>query len=101
MAKTSKVERNKQRKELADKFRVRREALRERSKNLKLSLEERMEARAALSLLPRNSSPTRYRNRCAITGRSRGNYSRFGLCRNVLRDMVHAGNLPGCTKSSW
>ena len=101
MAKKSKVARNAQRQELITKFRDRRAALRERSKDLKLSLEERMEARAALALLPRDSSPTRYRNRCLITGRSRGNYRKFGICRNVLRRLAHKGELPGCTKSSW
>jgi small subunit ribosomal protein S14 len=101
MAKKSKVARNKQRKEMSDKYRVRRDALRERSLSLKLSLEERMEARAALALLPRNSSMTRYRHRCQITGRARGNIRKFGVCRNLLRRLAHAGNLPGCTKSSW
>ncbi|HYE07374.1 MAG TPA: 30S ribosomal protein S14 [Planctomycetota bacterium] len=101
MAKKSKVARNQQRLELAAKYRERRGALRDRSKDLKLSLEERMEARAALALLPRESSPTRYRVRCSITGRSRGNYRKFGVCRNVLRRLAHKGELPGCTKSSW
>jgi small subunit ribosomal protein S14 len=101
MAKKSKVARNQQRKAMADKFRVRRDELRARSKDLKLALEERMEARAALAQLPRNSSPTRYRHRCQITGRSRGNYRKFGICRNLLRRMAHRGELPGCTKSSW
>jgi small subunit ribosomal protein S14 len=101
MAKKSKVARNEQRRHMADKFRARREALRERSLDLGLSLEERMEARAALALLPRNSSPTRYRNRCQVTGRSRGNLRKFGICRNLLRRLAHSGNLPGCTKSSW
>ena len=101
MAKKSKVARNQQRLDLAAKYRERREALRVRSKDLKLSLEERMEARAALALLPRDSSPTRYRVRCSITGRSRGNYRKFGICRNVLRRLAHKGELPGCTKSSW
>ncbi|MBA3846032.1 MAG: 30S ribosomal protein S14 [Planctomycetes bacterium] len=101
MAKKSKIARNQQRLELAAKYSVRRGALRDRSKDLKLSLEERMEARAALALLPRESSPTRYRVRCSITGRSRGNYRKFGVCRNVLRRLAHKGELPGCTKSSW
>ena len=101
MAKTSKVARNQQRLELAAKYHERRLALRVRSKDLKLSLEERMEARAALAMLPRDSSPTRYRMRCSITGRSRGNYRKFGVCRNVLRRLAHKGELPGCTKSSW
>lgn len=101
MAKKSKVARNLQRREICDKFRAKRQALRERSLNLKLSLEERMEARAALAMLPRNSSPTRIRNRCQVTGRSRGNLRKFGLCRHLLRILAHEGNLPGCTKSSW
>jgi len=101
MAKTSKIARNLQRRDMCNKFRAKRAALRERSLSLKLSLEERMETRAALAMLPRNSSPTRYRVRCQITGRSRGNYRKFGVCRNVLRRMAHRGELPGCTKSSW
>jgi small subunit ribosomal protein S14 len=101
MAKKSKVARNQQRLELSVKYGERRKALRGRSKDLKLSLEERMEARAALAQLPRDSSPTRYRQRCSITGRSRGNYRKFGVCRNVLRRLAHKGELPGCTKSSW
>jgi small subunit ribosomal protein S14 len=101
MAKTSKIARNLQRKVMCDKFRAKREALRERSLNLKLSLEERMEARAALAMLPRNSSPTRIRNRCQVTGRARGNLRKFGICRHFLRILAHEGNLPGCTKSSW
>jgi small subunit ribosomal protein S14 len=101
MAKKSKVHRNYQRTAMCAKFKAQREALRERSKDLKLSLEERMEARAALHLLPANSSPTRIRNRCSVTGRSRGNLRKFGVCRNLLRRLAHAGVLPGCTKSSW
>lgn len=101
MAKKSKVARNAQRKQICDKYKPQREALRARSKDLALSLEERMEARAALALLPANSSPTRIRNRCSVTGRSRGNIRKFGICRNLLRRLAHAGNLPGCTKSSW
>lgn len=101
MAKKSKVARNVQRKQICDKFKPQREALRGRSKDLALSLEERMEARAALALLPKNSSPTRIRNRCSVTGRSRGNIRKFGVCRHMLRLLAHSGHLPGCTKSSW
>ncbi|MBA3683727.1 MAG: 30S ribosomal protein S14 [Planctomycetes bacterium] len=101
MAKKSKVARNLQRMVLSDKHRAQREALRERSKDLKMTLEERMEARAALAMLPANSSPTRIRNRCQITGRSRGNLRKFGVNRNLLRRLAHAGHLPGCTKASW
>jgi small subunit ribosomal protein S14 len=101
MAKTSLIEKNRQRQELVAKHKAQRQALRERSKDLKLSLEERMEARAALSLLPANSSPTRVRNRCLITGRSRAYLRKFGICRNALRLLGHQGVLPGVTKASW
>jgi small subunit ribosomal protein S14 len=101
MAKTSLVVKNQQRQKLVDKYRPQREALRKQSKDLKLSLEERMEARAALGVLPANSSPTRVRNRCQITGRSHGYLRKFGICRNALRLLGHQGTLPGVTKASW
>ena len=101
MAKKSRVNRNVHVQEVCAKYRVQREALRARSKDLKLSLEERMEARASLDLLPTNSSPTRFRNRCQLTGRSRGNLRKFGICRNALRLLAHQGVLPGVTKASW
>lgn len=101
MAKKSRVNRNEQVLKQCEKYRQQRDLLRVRSKDLKLSLEERMEARAALGLLPPSSSPTRYRNRCAVTGRSRGNLRKFGICRNALRLMAHQGVLPGVTKASW
>jgi small subunit ribosomal protein S14 len=101
MAKTSTLYRNIHRQQLAEKYRAQRDALRVRSKDLKLSLEERMEARAALTLLPANSSPTRIKNRCQITGRSHAYLRKFGICRTVLRRMAHAGFLPGVTKASW
>jgi len=101
MAKKSRVNRNERVQKLCDKYRQQRDLLRARSKDLKLSLEERMEARAALALLPGNSAPTRIHFRCAITGRSHGNLRKFGICRNQLRLLAHSGFLPGCTKSSW
>lgn len=101
MAKTSTLWRNIHRKALCDKYKAQRDELRVRSKDLSLTLEERMEARAALSLLPANSSPTRLKNRCQITGRSHAYLRKFGICRTVLRRMAHAGFLPGVTKASW
>ncbi|MBA2482375.1 MAG: 30S ribosomal protein S14 [Planctomycetes bacterium] len=101
MAKTSLIHKNLQRMKICEKYKSKRAALRTRSKDLKLSLEERMEARAALSLLPANSSPTRVRNRCQMTGRSRAYLRKFGICRNVLRLLGHQGVLPGVTKASW
>lgn len=69
--------------------------------NVKLSDEERAEARLKLQALPRDASPTRQRNRCALTGRPRGVFSKFGLCRNKLRESAMRGEVPGMTKASW
>ena len=101
MAKTSTVYRNLHRIKLCERYKSQRDALRARSLDLKLSLDERMEARAALSLLPVDSSRTRIKNRCQITGRSHAYIRKFGVCRTVLRRMAHAGFLPGVTKASW
>jgi small subunit ribosomal protein S14 len=67
----------------------------------KLSDDERMEARLKFQQLPRNSSPSRQRNRCALTGRPRGVFRKFGLCRNKLREIAMRGEVPGITKASW
>ena len=67
----------------------------------KLSDEERMEARQKLQQLPRNASPSRQRNRCSLTGRPRGVFRKFGLCRNKLREVAMRGEVPGMTKASW
>lgn len=101
MAKKSLVAKNKQRQVLVDKYKDRRAALRARSIDLKLTLEERMEARAALTLLPANSAATKLRNRCQLTGRTRAYLRKFGVCRNALRLLAHQGDLPGVTKASW
>jgi small subunit ribosomal protein S14 len=101
MAKKSLKAKNKQRQVLVDKFKDRRSGLRARSLDLKLTLEERMEARAALTMLPTNSSPTKLRNRCQLTGRTRAYLRKFGVCRNALRLLAHQGDLPGVTKASW
>mgnify|MGYP003412498948 FL=1 len=69
--------------------------------NAKLSDEERMEARLKFQQLPRNSSPVRQRNRCELTGRPRGYYRKFGLCRNKLREVAMRGEVPGMIKASW
>lgn len=69
--------------------------------NVKLSDDERMDARLKLQQLPRNASPVRQRNRCALTGRPRGFFRKFGLCRNKLREIAMRGEVPGLTKSSW
>jgi small subunit ribosomal protein S14 len=101
MAKKSLVAKNIQRQVMVAKFKDRRTALRARSKDLKLTLEERMEARAALSMLPSNSAATKVRNRCQLTGRTRAYLRKFGVCRNALRLLAHQGDLPGVTKASW
>ncbi len=101
MAKTSKIARNQQRIEMADRYRARREELRNRSKDMSLSLEERMEARVALQQLPRNSAKARIRNRCKVTGRPRGYVGRIGVSRVTLRKLAHEGVLPGLSKASW
>lgn len=101
MAKKSLVAKNLQRQKLVAKHKDQRTALRARSTDIKLTLEERMEARAALSMLPVNSSPTRVRNRCQLTGRTRAYLRKFGVCRNALRLLAHQGDLPGVTKASW
>jgi small subunit ribosomal protein S14 len=95
MAKKSLVAKNRQRQALVDKFKAQRAELRARSKDLKLTLEERMEARAALTLLPSNSAATK------VTGRTHGYLRKFGVCRNAVRLLAHQGDLPGVTKASW
>ena len=65
------------------------------------SMEERMDAQSKLQALPRNASPTRLRNRCALTGRPRGYFRKFGLARNKLRDIAMRGEVPGLAKASW
>ena len=67
----------------------------------KLSDDERMDARLKLQQLPRNASPVRQRNRCALTGRPRGVFRKFGLCRNMIREIAMKGEIPGVVKASW
>lgn len=83
------------------KYAEKREQLRKRSVDPKLSMEQRMEARAELSQLPRDSSRTRYRNICALTGRTRGNYRKFKVSRIKLRELALQGKIPGMRKASW
>ena len=101
MAKTSMIERNNKRKRLAKKFKVRRTRLKAIAADRKLPAEDRFAARLKLAELPRNSSPTRIRNRCSITGRPRAVYRKFKLSRLALRELASAGALPGVVKSSW
>jgi small subunit ribosomal protein S14 len=101
MAKTSSIERNKKRERLAKKYASRRAKLRAQALNEDLPLEERFAARLKLAQLPRNSSPTRVRNRCELTGRPRGFYRKLKLSRIALRDLASKGQVPGMVKSSW
>lgn len=101
MAKKSMIEREKKRQKLVDKYATKRATLKEQLSDVNLSQQERVTLHRELQQLPRNSSPNRLRNRCWLTGRSRGYYRDFGLSRHVLREMAHQGLLPGVTKSSW
>jgi len=94
------VEREKRRQKLVDKYRERREQLKFEF-SVAETWEERLELHRQLQRLPRNSAPNRLRNRCWSTGRPRGYFRDFGLCRNAMREMAHQGLLPGITKSSW
>lgn len=101
MAKLSVINRNLKREALVKKFSAKRAALKAVIEDSSRSDEDRYEARLALQLLPRNSNPTRLRSRCEITGRPRGVYSKFGLGRNKLREVVMRGEVPGMVKASW
>ena len=101
MAKIAVINRDLKRREAVKKFAARRAELFIIINNAKLSDEERHSARIKLQMLPRNASPVRLRNRCALTGRPRGVYSKFGLGRSKLRDIAMSGQIPGMTKASW
>ena len=101
MAKTALINREQKRRETVKKFAARRAELMSIINDSKATEDARFEARLALQKLPRNASPSRLRNRCALTGRPRGVYSKFGLGRNKLREVVMRGEVPGMVKASW
>lgn len=101
MAKQSMIVKNERRKVLVARHRERRAELKSVIRSLTVAPEEREEAIRLLNKMPRDSSPVRVRNRCFLTGRSRGYYRKFGLSRIALRDLARNGSLPGVTKSSW
>jgi len=101
MAKLALVNREQKRRAAVKKYAAKRAELIALTQSLKLSEEDRYEARLRLQQLPRNASPVRLRNRCALTGRPRGTYRKFGLARNKLRDIAMRGEIPGVTKASW
>jgi small subunit ribosomal protein S14 len=101
MAKLSLINRQEKREKLVAKFAPKRAALEAIVADQSKSHEEHLQARLALQQLPRNSNPTRLRNRCALTGRPRGTFRKFGLARNKIRELAFRGEIPGITKSSW
>ncbi|HEX9625463.1 MAG TPA: 30S ribosomal protein S14 [Acidiferrobacterales bacterium] len=101
MAKKSMINRDRKRKQLAAKYAKRRAELKAMIVDMKLPDEERYQAVMLLQKLPRDSSASRIRNRCALTGRPRGYYRKFGLGRNKLREIMMRGETPGVVKASW
>lgn len=101
MAKTSMINREAKRAKLAKQHAEKRAALKKILNSQDASYEEKMEASAKLQKLPRDSSPSRQTTRCALTGRPRGVYGKFGLGRNKLREATMRGDVPGLRKASW
>ena len=101
MAKKSAVNRNEMVKRLVKQYAEKRDALKAIANDEQRPLEERFYARLKLAELPRNSSKTRIRNRCVLTGRPRAYYRKLKMSRTALRDLASAGQIPGMTKSSW
>jgi small subunit ribosomal protein S14 len=101
MAKTSSIEKNNKRKQMVKQTAAKRARLKAIAKDQKLSLEDRFAAQLKLAELPRNSSPTRVRNRCEVSGRPRGYYRKLRMSRIALRELGNLGQVPGLVKSSW
>jgi small subunit ribosomal protein S14 len=101
MAKMAVINREQKRRAMVEKFAAKRSLLLAAISNVKLSEEERTDARLKLQALPRDSSPVRLRNRCALTGRPRGTFRKFGLGRIKLREFAMRGEIPGIVKASW
>ncbi|WP_306257530.1 30S ribosomal protein S14 [Pararhizobium sp. IMCC21322] len=101
MAKKSAVEKNNDRRKLVDKYAAKRAALKAKTRDESVPAEERFLAHLELAELPRNSSKTRVRNRCEVSGRPRGFYRKLRMSRIALRELGSAGKVPGLVKSSW
>jgi small subunit ribosomal protein S14 len=101
MAKKSAIEKNNKRARMAKSYAAKRARLKAITKDEAASPEDRFNAHLKLAELPRNSSPTRYRLRCELSGRSRGNYRKFKISRIAMRDLASDGMIPGMVKSSW
>ena len=95
------LERERKREKLVRRYAAKRAELKKIIRDLNTSEEERAAAVAKLSSLPRDSSPSRQRNRCQLSGRPRGYFRKFGLCRNKLREATMRGDVPGLRKGSW
>jgi small subunit ribosomal protein S14 len=101
VAKLSLIERENKRAKTVAKFAAKRAELKAIIEDTSKSEEERFEARLKMQALPRNASPIRQRNRCALTGRPRGTFRKFGLGRAKIREIAFRGEIPGITKASW
>jgi small subunit ribosomal protein S14 len=101
MAKTSSVEKNERRRKMAARYASKRKALKAIIMDKNQPMEERFRAQLQLAALPRNSAPSRIRNRCEVTGRPRAYYRKLKLSRIALRDLGNSGLIPGLVKSSW
>ena len=101
MAKQALIQRELKREKLVAKYAAKHAEFKAIANDAKRSDEERDAARQGLQSLPRNANPTRLRNRCEITGRSRGTFRQFGLARAKIRELAFAGDIPGVTKASW
>jgi len=101
MAKVSLIEREQKRRDTVKKYAAKRDELNAVIKSVQATAEDRRAAMLKLQSLPRNSSPVRLRNRCAMTGRPRGVFRKFGLARLKLRELMMRGEVPGVTKASW
>ena len=101
MAKTALINREDKRRRMVKKYEAKRAELKSIINDASRSDEERAAARDKLQALPRNASPSRLRNRCQLTGRPRGVFKKFGLCRNKIREIAMRGEIPGVIKASW
>tara|TARA_Y100001949_G_scaffold27823_1_gene20981 strand:+ start:220 stop:525 length:306 start_codon:yes stop_codon:yes gene_type:complete len=101
MAKQSSIQKNLNRRNIVKKFNKKRQSLKKQIMKKDLSIEERFKIQSKLNELPRDSSKIRVRNRCKLTGRTRGVYRKFGLSRIKIRELSMSGALPGVVKSSW
>jgi len=101
MAKTSSIERNKKRQRMSDQMAAKRERLKTVARDKDLPIEQRFAAQLKLAEMPRNSAPSRVRNRCELTGRPRAYYRKFKMSRIALRELANSGQVPGVVKASW